>query len=94
MSLTDTFLKSGFVLALGVETCDCKNTYDAVDFPGKHSWLMKAELDPKSCKLTPHVDAGNSIVLENAYVDSLVEIACDKLLVFTLPTDLLYVVDW
>ena len=42
MSLTDSFDKSHLLLAFDVDPFNCKNTYDAVDFPGRYSLLTKA----------------------------------------------------
>ena len=55
---------------------------------------MKSEIDHQSGKLTPHEVADNSILLENAYVDSVTEVAVDKLLVHIKPTDLIYLDGW
>ena len=80
-SLTDSFLKSHLLLALGVMPFDCKNKYDAVDKPDRNSLIMKAEIDHQSGKLTPHEVADNAILLENASVTTVSEVAVDKLLI-------------
>ena len=94
MSLTDSFLKSHLVMVLDVDPFDCKNSYDAVDSPDFNSWLMKSEIDHQSGKLTPHEVADNSILLKNAMVESVTEVAVDKLLVHIHPTDLIHVNGW
>ena len=81
LSLTDSFDKSHLLLAFDVDPFDCKNTYDAVDFPGYNTLLTKASIDVQSGKLTSHETADNSTLLQNAYVDSIIEVATNKLLV-------------
>ena len=80
-SLTDSFLKTYLLLALGATPFDFKNKYDAVDDPGSNSLIIKAEIDHQSGKLTPHEVADNAILLENASVTTVSEVAVDKLLI-------------
>ena len=94
MSLTDSFDKSYLLLAFSVKPFDCKNTYDAVDRPGYNTLLTKAKIDVQSGKLTSHETADNSTLLQNAYVDSIIEVATNKMLVSVKPTDLLLVDNW